>query len=293
MLNSGLYLESRLLAAANEPGGAAGVALTDLKAGLLRLASALRAAGADLFPAGTESGTSIPGLEQGFAAPVQNSAQAAALVKYTALTVPSGQDTPPTAPPVQNSMATADGAEPPVQIPASGTPSVPDTGFATPLLQHLPVFSAPLQLRQVEAALARLQMNQLSSLPAEHGGTPMWIFDLPMRRNDQMDVLRLQVEADDQRNGQQELRSWSVTLDLEPNNLGPVHARVTLIGGQISTTVWAEHPDTAALFTGHLDELRGSMTRAGLTVAAMGCFCGKAPTPRNARMPEKLLDTHA
>ncbi|MHB8346445.1 MAG: flagellar hook-length control protein FliK [Acidiferrobacterales bacterium] len=284
MLNSGLYLESRLLAAANEAGGASGIALTDLKAGLLRLASALRAAtAADPLPAGTESDASIPPPEHGIAAPVGNTPQAASPVKNTAQAVPL----------VQNSMATADNAAPPVQNAAAKAPFVQNTASTSPLLQQLPVPSAQTPLRQVEAALARLQMNQLSSLPAGHGGTPMWIFDLPVRHNDQIDVLRLQVEADDRHDGRHESRSWSVTLDLEPSNLGPVHARVTLNGDQISTTVWAEQPDTAALFTGHLDELRASMTRAGLTVAAMGCFCGKAPASGNARMPEKLLDTRA
>ncbi len=273
VLNSGLFLESRLLAAANESGSAAGISVADFKAGLLRLTSALRESTTDPAAAGSEFGGSALPPARGDAVPARGSMQAAPLVQNSLPSVSNTsllvQSSITTKPPGQNSVS----ASPPLQLPPDLTGKAP--------------------VHQVEAALARLQMNQLSSLPAEHGGTPMWVIDLPVRREDRVDVLRLQVEADDRRGHSQELRSWSVSLGLEPSNLGPVHVRLTLHGGQISATVWAERPDTAALFAIHLEELRAGMTQAGLAVGAMGCYCGKAPASAHVRMPEKLLDTRA
>jgi len=272
VLNSGLFLESRLLAAANQSGGAAGISVTDFKAGLLRLASALRESTADPA-AGSEFGGSTLPAARAAAVQAPGSMQAAPLA--------------------QNSLPSASGTSVPVQSSMSNTPPGRNSAPPSLPLPLPPDLAGNAPVHQAEAALARLQMNQLSSLPAEHGGTPMWVLDLPVRREDQVDVLRLQVEADDRRDRPQELRSWSVSLDLEPSNLGPVHARLTLNGGQISATVWAEQPDTAALFATHLEELRAGMTHAGLAVATMGCYCGKAPVSAHVRMPEKLLDTRA
>ena len=273
VLNSGLFLESRLLAAANEGGGAASVSVTDFKAGLLRLAGALRESAAAPAAAGSESGGSALPTARAAAVPARDSMQAAPLA--------------------QNSLPAAGSTSLPGRSSITNTPPGQNSASASLPLQLPPDLTGKAPVHQAEAALARLQMNQLSSLPAEHGGTPMWVLDLPVRREDQVDVLRLQVEADDRRDRPQELRSWSVSLGLEPGNLGPVHVRLTLHGGQISATVWAERPDTAALFAIHLEDLRAGMTHAGLAVGAMGCYCGKAPAPARVRMPEKLLDTRA
>ncbi len=249
IVNSGLFLETRLSAAADEGRDAAGIAVTDFKAGLLRLASALRAAATAPALVETDPGGGTVPTGRSAAVPAQSSTPAAALTQGSASALPG--------------------------------------------LQHPIDASAQALIRQTGAALARLQLNQLSSLPAEHGGTSIWALDLPVHCQDHIDVLRLRVEADERRGGPEGPRSWSVVLDLEPSNLGPVHARLTLNGVQVSTTVWAERPDTAALFANHLDELRVSMAHAGLAVATIGCYCGKAPAPGHSRMPDNLLDTRA
>lgn len=268
ILDSGLFLEARLSAAA-KGGDTTGITITDLKAGLLRLANALQETPTAPIPTAEAIAQEPPG----------------ATVQVPADTRPTAQAGDP---------APAIGSPGQATHYSSSAASAARDSMVASSLQRATSASDPSPqnpIRQVEAALARLQMNQLSSLPTGSGEALIWAIDLPIRLEDRVDVLRLRVEGEDRRGHPKGSFAWSVSLDLEPNGLGSVQARLTLLDRQISANVWAERPQTAALFATHLDELRDGMTRAGLTIAAMGCYCGKAPQIGAGRMPEKLVDT--
>jgi hypothetical protein len=137
-------------------------------------------------------------------------------------------------------------------------------------------------LQQSEAALARLQLSQLAALPRDgERGLLEWLFELPVRRGDDIDLWSLRVyrEPDSQpRDRRPRPPCWSVLLAFDLPGLGPVQARVRLVGERVSTDFWAAHQHTVPLLNGHLHELRRSLSAVGLEVAELKCRAGSMPT---------------
>ncbi len=150
---------------------------------------------------------------------------------------------------------------------------------------------AALQHR-TDAALARVVMNQIDSLPRDASTATPLVVELPLRWNDQPAMLRLHIEPDDTtRHEKNATPGWSVWLSLEPGDLGPVHCRLQLRGEQVSATFWAEHETTAALFQENLEKLGLGFQQEGLTPRLLHCQTGKPPLPAPRR--RDILDERA
>lgn len=189
--------------------------------------------------------------------------------------------------------------EPPV---SGNRPAPPVPGAPTPTIITSAAPNVTLELTtslatQVEGALARLHVNQLASLSSPPG-SPLWAMELPLRHDNQIDLLQLRIEQDATMHtaGAQE-RSWSISLGLELEDLGPVYARITLLGQQVSVTLWAEENATAILANHHMEHLQHGLTHAGFHTGTLQCQPGKPPhaTPTDTLLTgtTSLLDTHA
>lgn len=143
--------------------------------------------------------------------------------------------------------------------------------------------------RQIEAALARVQLHQLSAA-APDANAPAWAGEIPLRHGDAVDVCRLRIDRDGGQDAERAASGWSAWITLDLRTLGPLHVRLTLGGGRLSTTVWAEAEATAALVSEHLDTLRQSLRDAGLDVAALQCHRGRPRLLPADRLPTGLLD---
>lgn len=162
----------------------------------------------------------------------------------------------------------------------SPTPDDADTQTAT-ALQH-----------RTDAALARVVMNQIDSLPRDASATAPLVVELPLRWNDQPAMLRLHIEPNDMaRHEKNATPGWSVWLSLEPGDLGPVHCRLQLRGEQVSATFWAEREATADLFQENLGKLESGFQHDGLTPQLLRCHTGRPPLPTLRR--SDILDERA
>ncbi|MCC5857886.1 MAG: flagellar hook-length control protein FliK [Ectothiorhodospiraceae bacterium] len=129
--------------------------------------------------------------------------------------------------------------------------------------------------RHTEGALARIQTLQINLLAAD-GGFPWWA-EVPVRDGDETDVLQLGVNRDgDDSEGDQ---SWTVQLSFDFRDWGAVHCTITLQGGRVGTSWWAEQAATARLIDGHLHLLQERLGELGLTVGGMRCVHGSPPHP--------------
>ena len=144
-------------------------------------------------------------------------------------------------------------------------------------------------LRQAEAALARLQLHQLASQPRDADRSLLeWMFDLPVRRGSDIDLwsLRLIRERETEHDEHKPARHrWSVELAFDLPGLGPVQARVQLLGAQVSTRFWVERPPARALFRQHLDTLRDLFDEAGLKVGQLDCEAAPMPEGEGPHAP--------
>lgn len=137
-------------------------------------------------------------------------------------------------------------------------------------------------LQQTEAALSRVQLSQLASLPREgERGLIEWLFDIPVRRGEDIDLwsARMLRDSEEQQRNNDESASWSVQLAFDLPGLGPMQAQIQLRGERVSTHFWASETDTLPLLREHLHELRNSFDAVGLEVGDIDCQAGQIPQP--------------
>lgn len=152
----------------------------------------------------------------------------------------------------------------------------------------------PVILRQADAALARIEQNQLATLSGSPQAATLLAVDLPVRNAQYTGVLELSIE--EQETGMpagDTVMPWSVWLHFDFERLGKVHARITLRGEEVAATLWAEHEPTAALFQQHLATLEGALRHAGLVPATLHCQTGTPPRTDEPPAPSSLLDERA
>ncbi|HSJ47354.1 MAG TPA: flagellar hook-length control protein FliK [Gammaproteobacteria bacterium] len=179
--------------------------------------------------------------------------------------------------------------------PLRGQPPHPQTRGAASLQaqQPAPLLRAEL-LQQAEASVARLQLSQLASLPQSRDTGLEWLLDLPVRRGEETDVWSLGIRRDEPQGSRDQERQgplWTVQLAFDLPGLGPMQARVSLRGQQVSTWFWATREDTMPLLQDHLQELRRELEASGLQVAQLHCLRGSMPgNPEAAATRDPILD---
>lgn len=143
-----------------------------------------------------------------------------------------------------------------------------------------------------EGSLARILFNQLSSLPGDDAGQQLWQFEIPYRQSEKNGSFRVQIEKETKQNKQGKAEIvWSVNLDFELETTGPIHARLVLIGEEISSRFTAESGETARRLEQALPQLESALFRAGLKVGTLSATVGSVDNEPRPRFP--LLDEKA
>ncbi|MCB1851835.1 MAG: flagellar hook-length control protein FliK [Gammaproteobacteria bacterium] len=145
---------------------------------------------------------------------------------------------------------------------------------------------------QVEGGVARIVFNQLSSLPSEDSNQQLWQFDLPFRHQEKSDNFQVQIQKERKPGGKEGATTrWSVKLDFDLTPSGPVTARLTLLGEEISGSFTAQQPETARRIDQALPQLATAFTRVGLRIGSLTAVRGETISP--PRSPFPLLDERA
>jgi len=176
----------------------------------------------------------------------------------------------------------ADAADTPPLLRA-GAPQPQPQARAEPALAQLslasddPAAVAQHLLKQVEGALARVELGQLASLPSEDAQAQRWWLELPVRAPDGgADVLQMRIEREAPGPGAGEEEAvWAVSLAFDLGTLGPVRARVAVRGGSVSTLFYAEREATVAQLRSQLGGLEAALSQRGLQVGSIGCRAGE------------------
>ena len=134
----------------------------------------------------------------------------------------------------------------------------------------------PEMQRHVESALARIQLNQLNSLPATEHNSQAFLLELPVKENDDIDIFSLKInDEDQQKQDQDSSKRWSIKLSFDLNGLGKIHAKLILGGEQIQARLWAEEEKTYDLIQNNLDLLRERLTEVEFLDPEVKCYKGK------------------
>jgi len=148
-------------------------------------------------------------------------------------------------------------------------------------------------MRQIDAGMARVQLNQINSLATEDRPNAGLTLELPVRHGEQAEVIQLRITRDAQSDAEDPDApgQWCATLAFELETLGAVRARVTVAGELVSTDLWAEREATVELFNGHMDTLHNGLVEAGLVVGRLGCQLGTPPEPPPLPTQRNLVST--
>ena len=130
--------------------------------------------------------------------------------------------------------------------------------------------------RHVESALARIQLNQLNSLPNADQQTQAFLLELPVKENENIDVFSLKItEEDQQKSDLESSKRWSIKLSFDLNGLGRIHAKLLLGGEQIKASLWAEEESTFDIILSNLNQLRDRLTDVEFIDPDVKCYKGK------------------
>ncbi len=135
---------------------------------------------------------------------------------------------------------------------------------------------------EAHAALARLELLQLASLPKPQAPT-RWAFDLPVASEQGPAMAQFEISREAPQGGAADTEPvWRARFTLDLDGAGPVHAEVALHGARTRVTLWAEQEPMRT----RLDDGRGDLTAAlkgpDDADAAVRVLPGAPPTPAAA-----------
>ena len=138
----------------------------------------------------------------------------------------------------------------------SAMPSLPTDAAPSAVGQRL--------MAETKAAIARQELLQIASLPAAPGEAleaqvTRWMFEMPFTTPQGASVAQFEISRDG-RGGAAAAPAWRVAFSLDIEPLGPIHARVALIGDQAVVSLWAERDEG-------LIRLRQDQQRLGAALA--------------------------
>lgn len=134
---------------------------------------------------------------------------------------------------------------------------------------------------QIRGALARVEVNQLNSVPREEQSNTLWNLELPLRQGEQLSQLNLRLERRQHGAEEGEAGIWGIQLQLTLPGLGEITANLALQDEQISTQFWTQSRESAEQLQQRLPELEERYRRAGLQPGHIGARQGQAPTPEH------------
>ncbi|WP_163030866.1 flagellar hook-length control protein FliK, partial [Pseudomonas viridiflava] len=151
------------------------------------------------------------------------------------------------------------------------------------------------------------QLGGLDQTRTNADGTQVttWQMEVPMRNAHDIVPLQVKVQREDKPDEEashekadgdvQETREklWKVDLafDLEP--LGPMQVHAQLLRGTLSSQLWAERPDSAALIGQELGHLRERLIACGLAVGELACNHGTPPQGPRTALEQRWIDENA
>ncbi len=123
---------------------------------------------------------------------------------------------------------------------------------------------------KTENALAKVVIDQLHSLPKEDSGKQVWAFELPFLMGNQAETLKMEIQRYKANQAvDTQTQHWSVNLTLTPPKLGEVQCVVSYQDGVVNTYFKNEQPQTTALITRNLENLKQQMHKVGLIAGLM------------------------
>ncbi|MCG6936899.1 MAG: flagellar hook-length control protein FliK [Gammaproteobacteria bacterium] len=177
----------------------------------------------------------------------------------------------------------------------------------TPLLNHIQQHARPRQLldnlssllktmgllqelkTDVDGALAKITSQQLTTLTREADSLLYLLCDLIIKDEDENHLIQLRLQQENSTKEQND-SNWSVTLNFNFKELGPVEARLHLTGNDISTVFRAERETTADNISNQIELLDTAFRNIGFDSINLDITQGSITQPRDLPENVHILD---
>lgn len=157
--------------------------------------------------------------------------------------------------------------------------------------------------RLLTGALARIQINQISSHPAaaqlDPGTLNQWQFDLLLNNQNQLDNVQVLLrehywhKKDDQEENKpnSKQRRWSAIINFDIKPYGELAIELNLQAQNLQAKIWAQDQQLYRLLDAELGWLQDALRSTGLEVESLETFNKAGPQARS-KLNQQLVDTH-
>lgn len=142
----------------------------------------------------------------------------------------------------------------------------------------------------LEAMIARITTRQLQMTEAASLGQAFGLFELPVRINEQLEVLQLQYSRENEHEHSQGAERHSLLVVVPLPGPSQLRVRLTLCAEQLSIVAWADNEALRVALYHRRDDLQARLAACGLRVEAV--IVAPVDGPRDAdHLPQGLIDT--
>ncbi|MGZ4956566.1 MAG: flagellar hook-length control protein FliK, partial [Methylobacter sp.] len=131
---------------------------------------------------------------------------------------------------------------------------------------------------KTENTVAKLVLDQLTSLPKEDSPKQLWIIDIPFIDRQQAESVRIEVQQDKENKQQSGSSDWSVNITITPPALGTIHCIVSYRNDVVNTFFKSQNTQTTELIKHNLDYLKTQLEDSGLKTGHMDAHDGTQKT---------------
>ena len=142
----------------------------------------------------------------------------------------------------------------------------------------------------VDGALARVELEQIASLPQRESDPSVWRFEAPVATplGTSIAQFEIQREGHGRTSGVASPATWRVRFGLDIAPFGPISANLNLTGTHLGVALWVQNQDAAAALRTQAPDLVRGLLDPGLEVDVAVYHGAPSSAPTSAG---RLLDT--
>jgi hypothetical protein len=167
---------------------------------------------------------------------------------------------------------------------------VPQPPVQPGALDMMPLREAGMRLlAETDAALSRHTMLQIASLPDDPSAprsadnAQRLVIDIPLLTPQGTAIMQLRIEREEKRNAKgKKATVWQAMFSIDTEPLGPVHARVAMVGETANVSLFAERKDSATALRDHIPLLQAGLAEAAVEPGDILCATGAPAQPAAA-----------
>ncbi|PCH85530.1 MAG: flagellar hook-length control protein FliK [Piscirickettsiaceae bacterium] len=149
-------------------------------------------------------------------------------------------------------------------------------------------------LTKAEGALAKITLNQLANAVPDNTTRQSWQLEIPFYNGQNQEAMFIKIEQEDStKNANSTENQWTVSLEMNPPNLGLIKNKLTLVDEQISSHFWTENNATGQLLRDHINILKERFHASNLTTKTLDVQTSNEPDFKSTPSANTILSEKA